>query len=259
MLFAAELRQSLRTRHSHATDELAGGDDLQQVLTRHLLAIEAMAQGELITSILLLSGDGNHLFHGAAPRLPPSYCDVIDGSPIGPNAGSCGTAAYRRHPVYVTDIATDPLWADYRHIALPHGLRSCWSTPIEDPAGNLVGTFAIYRRTPGAPTSDEIAAIDMITEHVAKAIMMARGVQDLRRRNRPTLKLVTSETNLEPTGGRSSRLLEIAGELQMKATTLQDSASGGDAAVGPDALIAAQLSRRLAALLRAIDQSVSGL
>ena len=258
MLFAAELKQSLRTRHSHAKHELASGDELQQVLTRHLLAIETMAQGELITSILLLSGDGSRLFHGAAPKLPPSYCDAIDGSTIGPNAGSCGTAAYLGRPTYVTDIATDPLWADYRHIALPHGLRSCWSTPIKDPAGNVIGTFAIYRRTPGTPSRDEIAAIDMITDHVAKAILMARGVQDLRRRP-PILKLVTSETNLEPAGGRSSRLSEIACELQIKAAKLQDSASGGDAAVGPDALIAAQLSRRLAALLRAIDKSVSGL
>ena len=72
-----------------------------------------------------------HVRHGAAPSLNETFIRAIDGQPIGPKAGSCGTAAYRKEPVYVTDIASDPLWEDYRDIALAHGLRACWSTPIK--------------------------------------------------------------------------------------------------------------------------------
>ena len=80
----------------------------------------------VLASILLVDHDGLHLRHGAAPSLPASYCDAIDGAPIGPSVGSCGTAAYRREPVFVSDIATDPLWADFRDLALGAGLRACW-------------------------------------------------------------------------------------------------------------------------------------
>src|SRR5687768_8072682 len=87
---------------------------------------------EMRGSVLLLDDDGQTLRHGAAPSLPPRYCDLIDGSRIGPVAGSCGTAAFRREQVIVSDITTDPLWADYKDLALPFGLRACWSTPIID-------------------------------------------------------------------------------------------------------------------------------
>ena len=74
--------------------------------------------------------DGKHLRHGAAPSLPQPYMEAIDGAEIGPCAGSCGTAAFTAAPVFVSDIAEDPLWADFKDVALPHGLRACWSIPI---------------------------------------------------------------------------------------------------------------------------------
>ena len=77
-----------------------------------------------------MSRDGNHVEHGAAPNLPEVYVKAVDGSVIGPRAGSCGTAMYTRQAVVVTDMLTDPLWADYRDLAKISGLRSCWSTPI---------------------------------------------------------------------------------------------------------------------------------
>ncbi|RUP25037.1 MAG: EAL domain-containing protein, partial [Curvibacter sp.] len=64
--------------------------------------------------------------------------------PIGPNAGSCGTAAWRGEPVLVTDIETDPLWTDYRAVFAPTGLKACWSSPIKNHQGRVVGTFAFY-------------------------------------------------------------------------------------------------------------------
>ena len=89
------------------------------------LAIEDYSPPTL-ASILLLDADGLHVRHGAAPHLPAAYTQAIDGLAIGPTAGSCGTAAFTRRPVYVEDIETDPLWADDRELARAHGLRACW-------------------------------------------------------------------------------------------------------------------------------------
>jgi GAF domain-containing protein len=155
--------------------ELQRGDSLQDVLSRHLVTVEAMSDDEILTSVLLLSVDGKHLTTGAAPSLPRDYCEAINGLEIGPSAGSCGTAAFTGRPVYVTDIATDPLWAPYKEYALPHGLRSCWSTPIRHPDGQVMGTFAIYHRNVSGPTKDELGAIDIIADNVAKAITWARS------------------------------------------------------------------------------------
>lgn len=179
MPFASGLRESLQFRDRQVLPEITRGDSLEHVLDRHLLAVERMAQGSLITSILLLSLDGKRLSHGAAPNLPHEFREAIDGVEIGPEAGSCGTAAYFGKPVYVSDIAMDPLWDEYRHLALPHGLRSCWSTPIFDVDGSVIGTFAIYHREPGDPSQEEIDAIRLITRLVANAILWARGEQDL--------------------------------------------------------------------------------
>ena len=141
------------------------------------MSVEAEADSFILTSILLL--DGTHLRHGAAPTLPAVYCAAINGAETGPCAGSCGTATYLGRPVYVTDIATDPLWSDYRDLALPHGLRACWSTPIFDDQKAVIGTFAIYHVTSRGPTQDEVEAIKTITDHVARAIMWSRSAQDM--------------------------------------------------------------------------------
>jgi GAF domain-containing protein len=174
MSFATGLQQALRLRQSDVVSELNHGDTLEEVLDRHLLTVERMSDSEILTSVLLLSADGKHLTHGAAPSLPQSYREAIDGSEIGPSAGSCGTAAYSGEPVYVTDIANDPRWAAYKELALPLGLRACWSTPIRHAGGDVLGTFAIYHRSLGGPTRDELNSIDIITDNVAKAIAWSR-------------------------------------------------------------------------------------
>jgi GAF domain-containing protein len=175
MTFAAGLQQALNLRRSDVVSELKRGDSLHDVLRRHLVTVEAMSDDEILTSVLLLSPDGKRLTHGAAPSLPQPYCEAVDGQEIGPSAGSCGTAAYSGRAVYVTDIATDPLWAPYKEFALPHGLRSCWSTPIRSSNGEVMGTFAIYHRSVSGPSRDELNAIDLITDNVAKAITWARN------------------------------------------------------------------------------------
>jgi len=174
MSFATGLRKALDLRRADVRAELRRGDSLEDILNRHLLTVEEMSDSEILTSVLILSPDGKRLTHGAAPSLPKSYREAIDGSAIGPSAGSCGTAAYLGRPVYVTDIATDPLWAAYRDLALPHGLRACWSTPIRDGEGGVMGTFAIYHRNSTGPTRDELNSIEIITDNVAEAITWAR-------------------------------------------------------------------------------------
>lgn len=123
---------------------------------------------DLLCSILLLDADGATLRHCAAPSLPQEYCLAIDGAKIGPSVGSCGTAAYLKQQVFVSDIATDPLWTDYRHLALPHHLRACWSTPITASNGNILGTFAIYYREPRNP---EPHHLDLITNATHLAVL----------------------------------------------------------------------------------------
>jgi GAF domain-containing protein len=237
MPFSARLRQSLFDRDCEVASEFRRGDSLEEVLDRHLLAVEAMAEGELLTSILLLSDDGKRLFHGAAPNLPSSYRDLIDGMEIGPSAGSCGTAAFFGRPVYVSDVETDPLWTDYRDLALSHGLRSCWSTPIRDEDGVLTATFAIYRRTPGEPSADERSAIDTITCHVARAIGRARRESGIENswafaREARHLTLVSDNRTLSSFEdrhfgrllGKAERLEELAGRLEEQAARCDDPA-----------------------------------
>jgi signal transduction histidine kinase len=137
--------------------------------------------GNVLVSILLVSGDGRRLRHGAAPSLPKAYIEAIDGALIGPCAGSCGTAVNRQEPVVVSDISTDPLWVDYRHLALPHGLRACWSTPIFSTAREVLGTFALYSREPGNPTREQRNVIEQITHLAAVAIERERAEEALHR------------------------------------------------------------------------------
>ena len=115
--------------------------------------------------------EGQELQHAAAPGLPASYKEAVNGLLIGPHVGSCGTAAFRGHPIYVSDISTDPLWARYPNIArmaLETGLRACWSVPIVS-GGTVLGTFGLYHREPRVPTAAER---DLIAEATRPAAVL---------------------------------------------------------------------------------------
>ena len=142
---------------------------LSKILSELVLMIEAQSP-EMIGSILLLSDDGNHVKHAVAPSLPENYIKVIDGSPIGPKHGSCGTAMYRGKPVIVSDISTDPLWEEYRNFAWAIGVAACWSTPILSSKGKVLGSFAMYYREPRTPNGDERHLTDVATKLAAEAI-----------------------------------------------------------------------------------------
>ncbi len=135
------------------------GAPLNEVLTTIIRLIEAHSTG-MRCSISLLDEDGLHLHYGAAPNLPEAYRAATEGVRIGPNVGSCGTAAYLRQPVFVSDIASDPRWVKFRDFALQSGLRAAWSTPIMSHDGTVLGTFGMYYSEVRQPGPSEIQLID---------------------------------------------------------------------------------------------------
>ncbi|HET8707915.1 MAG TPA: GAF domain-containing protein, partial [Pseudomonadales bacterium] len=131
--------------------QIALQTDLHRCLRSICLQIESILQeSHAKASILLL--EGNVLHHGAAPSLPDSYNEKIDGLVIGPGVGSCGTAAFTKKQVIVSDIATDPFWSNFKDIAAAHELKACWSTPIFSSRDEVLGTFAIYYPYVASPT-----------------------------------------------------------------------------------------------------------
>jgi len=167
--------------------ELAIGDSpLERTLGELIGIVESTSRTGVLGSILLLDQDGVHLRHGAAPSLPDAYCEAIDGAEIGPRAGSCGTAAYTATPVFVSDIASDPLWADFRELAEAHGLRACWSTPILTAGRRVLGTFAMYHREPREPTVRDLVLVDLVTQTAALVIDRDRDQATLRSIGRMT-------------------------------------------------------------------------
>jgi PAS domain S-box-containing protein len=173
---------------------IARGDSRARILDSLCRLVEELASGSL-SSILLLDPKTNQVRHGAAPSLPIKYTEAIDGLVIGPSAGSCGTAAYRAEQVIVSDITTDPLWADYRDLALGHGLRACWSTPILSSAGKVLGTFAFYFHEPRSPTPQEHELIQQIT-HLASITLERKQSEESLRQAQANLTHATRVTTM---------------------------------------------------------------
>src|SRR5258705_3024086 len=129
------------------------GSPLSEVLTHIAQLVESQAEGMSCT-IWLPDEDGKELYCAAAPSLP-GFIAQAGTMTVGPKGGSCGTAIYRREPVYVTDVLTDSLWDNYRDRMLPYGIRSVWSRPLFTREGKALGTFSInYREARTADTSD---------------------------------------------------------------------------------------------------------
>ena len=152
-------------------EEMLNSDkELKEILVDIVTWIEYKSENDILTSILLYNHKTNQLFEGAAPSLPDHYNTAVNGITAGPAAGSCGTAAYVKRQIIVDDIATDPLWKDYKSYALSEDLRSCWSTPIFNHNDELLGTFAVYYNEPRKPTQNDLSLIDEIVDVTATAI-----------------------------------------------------------------------------------------
>ena len=175
----------------------ASGAQLLDVLEAIVKSIESASHGALC-SILLLDEDGLHLRHGAGSSLPQDYNRAINGLAIGKNVGSCGTAAHDKESVIVADIANDPRWANYRELALRHGLKACWSAPIKDANDRVLGTFAMYYREPRVPDPLDFRLVEIATNQ-AKIIIERKQMDE---------QLRQTASNLE------QRVIERTQELQ---------------------------------------------
>src|SRR5947199_6115130 len=173
---------------------IAASAPLADILTRIVLLMEAQTDG-LRCSILLLSNDGKHVRHGAAPNLPQDYVKAVDGLPIGPRVGSCGTSMYLRKPVIATDVVTDPLWSDYRDLAKSCGLRACWSTPIISSHGDELGSFAMYRQEPRGPNPEETRLTEAAT-HIASIAIERQQDHVLLREREARISLAAESADL---------------------------------------------------------------
>lgn len=148
------------TSQKIALEQAMQGLSMHKILEGLLLALEANLDRRVKACILLLDPDGKHLRFGAAPSLPDDYNKASDGLPVGPLNGTCGAAAFHRKIVIVSDIATDPIWSAYSHLALPLNLRACWSRPLFSIRHQLLGTFALYYDEPRQPTQEDMDIVE---------------------------------------------------------------------------------------------------
>jgi len=176
---ALRVSEHLLTGQKRVLEMIATNVPLEETLAALVNFLESGSPG-ILGSILLLDEDGVHVRHGAAPSLPEAYIKAVDGAAIGPHAGSCGTAMFRREPVIVTDILHDPLWEYYRDLIVPYGLLACWSTPILSHSGRVLGSFAMYYREVRNPVPAERQLVEIATHIASIAIEHCRADQKIR-------------------------------------------------------------------------------
>jgi PAS domain S-box-containing protein len=167
---------ALKTAEKIILEMIAAGQPLEKILTTLALTIESVSEN-MVVSILLMQPDGRNLAHGAAPSLPQGYLDALGLVPVGPNVGSCGTAAHSSELVVVRDIENDARWKDFKDLALSYDLRACWSNPIISADGSVLGTFALYYREPRAPLEDDLTLVQRATHLAGIAIERDRAEQ----------------------------------------------------------------------------------
>ena len=173
--------EALLAGEKQLLEMVATGVPLKEILNALCLIIQEQRSGTL-ASVLLLNHDGLHLDSIAGPSLPNEWIQQMEKLPIGPCAGSCGTAAYRGSRVIVADIATDPLWdvPEHRASALKHGFRASWSNPVLSSKGKVLGTFCMYYRETRTPNSDDLELLELATHVVRVAIERDRAAEALR-------------------------------------------------------------------------------
>ncbi|MCZ7438186.1 GAF domain-containing protein [Micromonospora sp. WMMC241] len=223
--------QRLMAEHRALLEQIARQAPLAEVLDGMARCIEQLAPEEVLVSVLLADPDGRHLRHGAAPSLPDFYNQAIDGIATGEGVGSCGTAAHRREPVVVTDIATDPFWADFRDLAGRAGLGACWSTPILGRDGVLLGTFAMYHRSPRAPQETDVALARIFTDTAALAI------------ERHHVELAKAAVDTEVRAARDELAKVVRAERELRAEAEQRAATAAEITARVRAAAAAQATR----------------
>lgn len=185
--------EALRQGQAQVLEMITRDEPLCVTMALLMRLIEAQGDG-MLCSLMLLEDDQQHVRSCAGPSLPPSYLALLDGLAIGPCAGSCGTAMYRRQPVVVADIMSSPLWAPYLDLVKPYGLRACWSTPIMLKDEQVLGSFAMYYREPRSPGPAELALTAVATHIAGIAIKREKNESELRRHREQLEALVQQRT-----------------------------------------------------------------
>ena len=189
----AKLALALRDGKNDLLEMIARGAPLPATLDKLVRLIEAQLDGGYCT-VMLLSADGVTVQTAAGPSMPPDYMAALNGLPIGPAAGSCGTAMFRKETVIVSDILNDPLWAPYRNAAAHYGLRACWSMPILLDQDSVLGSFAMYYKEVRAPNDDDRRLIHTATHLAGIAIGRTRREEELLRHREHLEDLVAART-----------------------------------------------------------------
>jgi len=187
-----KLSETLLSSEKHILEMIAGGAPLSAILNDLCGTIDEQSPG-VISTVLVLDADGQKLWPVAGPGVPQGWTRMVSPVAIGPCAGSCGTAAYRKESVVVSDIATDPLWADFREAALSFGLKACWSRPIISTAGSVLGTFATYYGEIRSPSKRDLLLIERAT-HLAQIAIERDRTQDSLRKAQESLAHATRVT-----------------------------------------------------------------
>jgi len=215
--------QARETWHSRTTTLMATGAPLPAILDSVVRGIEAQHPG-MLCSVLLMDPTGTRLLNGAAPSLPVFYNQAISGVVIGPSVGSCGTAAHLAARVIVTDIATDPLWANFTLLAARAGLASCWSEPIMGASGKVLGTFAIYHRQIQSPGASDIETIANAAQLAAVAIEQYRADEALQEQREFLDAIVQNEPECIKVINAAGKLVQMnrAGLAMLEVDTLEE-------------------------------------
>ncbi len=186
---------------------LGEGADADAVLLTLIETIEAHTPGAKGSVVFL---DGDRIYPGPAPSLDPEYTAALEGLRIGPEAGSCGSAAYLGVPVYVADARTDPRWAPYRDLVHRYGFSACWSIPIRETGGEVLGTFAVYRDEPGLPDPHTVQLLERAARLASIAMERTRMLERLRETSeRLTLIHQAAPVGIVLTVMESGRVLEV--------------------------------------------------
>jgi PAS domain S-box-containing protein len=187
------LATALRDGKNELLEMIARGAPLPETLDKLVRLIEAQIDGGHCT-VMLLNPDGVTVHSAAGPSMPRDYLAALNGLPIGPAAGSCGTAMFRKETVTVSDILNDPLWAPYRNAAAHYGLRACWSMPILLDKDTVLGSFAMYYKEVRSPNDDDRRLIHTATHLAGIAIARTRREEELLRHREHLEDLVAART-----------------------------------------------------------------
>lgn len=250
---ARKKAEAFDEKNAEILEMIATGIPAKEIFDEIALMYEARHPGMRCSILELQNG---RLLRRGAPSLPKEYCDAVHGLKNGPNVGSCGTSTYTGKRVLVENIETDPKWAQIKHVALPHGMRCCWSEPIKNSSGSVLGAFGMYYDYPALPNEEEsqdlksaarLAGIVMERDQAQKRIRELAFTDELTGLASRAHFYQTLETSIKRSERHNSRLGLLYIDL--------DDFKGVNDSLGHDAgdLLLQEIARRLQGVTREVD------